>query len=144
MISYQIARPEHLDLFEPSPVFQGEIHCKELLRASVAGKNGFSYTYFVGNQAIGIIGGDLLWQGVAEVWAWLSQGIEKYPIEFTKRVIHCLNFHKEKVKLHRYQMNVREKEIKALRWAKTLGFQEEGIMFRYGRDGSNYIMMGRL
>lgn len=144
MIKYTICRPEHFDLFKPKLIFENENYHKTLLQAFAEKNYGFSYTYFKDNEILGCVGGHELWRGVAEVWAWLSDLVRKYPVEFTKKIRNCLDFHQEKLGLHRYQMYVRASERDAIRWAKLLGFSPEGVMHKYGIDGSNYLMMGRV
>lgn len=144
MIEIETARGSHFNLFQPKAVFTGELFSKEPLQFVVDQKIGFSYSYFAKGEILGCVGGHILWRGVAEVWAWLGDAIKKYPVEFTKKIINCLDFHKERLDIHRYQLYVREGEVQAERWARVLGFKTEGIMQKYGMDGTNYIMMGRV
>lgn len=144
MISYVIAESRHFDLFEPKELFKTEMYHKKYLKEFADKRVGFAYTYFTDVNVLGCVGGHELWPGVAEVWAWLSCSITKHPIEFTKKILHCLNFHKERIGIHRYQMYVKADEKNAKRWAAILGFKEEGLMRKYGKNQEDFFMMGRV
>jgi len=47
----------------------------------------------------------------------------------------------EKNDLHRVQASINELDPEAIRFAKWLGFKDEGMMPKYGPDGSNYYRM---
>lgn len=143
MINLVVAEASHLDLFKASDVFLGEPFARDAIQRALERNLGFAYTCFMGTEVLGCIGGYRLWEGVAEIWAWLSDAIKKYPVAFTRRVLHSLEYHQVKLNLHRYQMSARVDAPKAERWARTLGFQREGLMRRYGQDGSDYILMSR-
>jgi len=45
--------------------------------------------------------------------------------------------------LHRLQITVRCADLRAVRWGLALGFEIEGLMKKYGADGSDFFMMSR-
>jgi RimJ/RimL family protein N-acetyltransferase len=47
------------------------------------------------------------------------------------------------MELHRLQFVIDESNFLAIRWAKALGFVEEGLMRQYGPDKSNHFMYAR-
>jgi RimJ/RimL family protein N-acetyltransferase len=46
--------------------------------------------------------------------------------------------------LHRLQITVKSDDTRAYRWAKALGFEEEGLMRKFLPDGSDSYMMARI
>jgi RimJ/RimL family protein N-acetyltransferase len=50
----------------------------------------------------------------------------------------------EEHKLYRIQASVSVLDLTANRYAQWLGFQKEGIMKKYGPDGTDYVRYARL
>jgi len=93
---------------------------------------------------LGVIGGVLIWQGVASVGAILTNQIQGSPISVvrvTKRIIETVM---RDHKIHRMEMAVRCGYPVGQRWAEGLGFQAEGILRQYGEDRADYTMYGKV
>ena len=50
----------------------------------------------------------------------------------------------KELSLHRLQVTVSSRNVRAVKWIKSLYFKEEGILKNYGIDKSDYIMFARL
>ena len=82
-----------------------------------------------------------LWHGVGEVWMVMMEGMEKHGFLLTKVCKQLIN---EGAKaFHRIQMTTLESEPGHARWAKLLGFQEEGTMIQYGPDRANHVRLSK-
>lgn len=85
-----------------------------------------------------------MWDGVGE--AWLLVGKEGYEKPRTVARYTDLIFQhiQEEYDLFRIQASVSALDIVANRYARWLGFEKEGIMRKYGPDGSDYIRYARV
>lgn len=138
MIKTVTYHQEHIKLFTPAAGF-----AKDIAHHPNGIPCQYGHTLLLGNEILGCVGGNVYWNGVAEVWAFFSESIRKYPLEFTKTVRRLVAFYEQELILHRMHFYVREEFEMAMRWAKTLGFKNEGLMKCFGIDGSNYFMFAR-
>ena len=85
-----------------------------------------------------------LWEGVGEAWLMVGkEGYEKPKTvgRYTQYIFqHILEEHG----LFRIQASVSAIDSRAIRYAEWLGFENEGIMKKYGPDGSDYIRYARV
>lgn len=107
--------------------------------------NGRLYSLVSGTGLLlGVIGGVLIWPGVATVGSILTDGIRQYPVAMvrtTNRVIEAVMMD---LNIHRMEMAVKKDYPIGHRWAKALGFQPEGTLRQYSSDKTDYVMYGRL
>lgn len=85
-----------------------------------------------------------IWDGVAEAWLITSYDFERVPISVTRGAMRFFDETAITMKLHRLQLTVNTNDKIAVRWAKVLKFDYEGLMRAYGPDGSDYIIVARL
>ncbi len=105
---------------------------------------GRAITLRYGSLVLGIFGVTRLWDGVYEIWGLTSDVpkevaktlAKRMKAEFTK---FCIDS-----RARRVQVVVRCNFYAELKFAKFLGFQQEGIMRRYGPEGDNYYLLGRV
>lgn len=64
-------------------------------------------------------------------------------VSLTKAAIAYRDFRVISGNLHRLQITVRCEDMRAVRWARAIGFTIDGMMMRYGPDGSDYYLMSR-
>ena len=120
--------------------FKGE-HQKDL--ADYEGK-GPAYTLFRDGEIVASAGFYVLWPGVAEAWMICTPLIFKYPLAFVRAVKEVFkNIDKLSI-FTRIQATVRASDKRAVKFLEHLGFHKEGFMARYGPDGTDHFMMGRL
>lgn len=92
------------------------------------------------DTVIGIVGADIIFPRVAEVWSILTPLVRTYPFGFIKDIKTLLKCDK----FDRLQMLVKASEPVHQKFAEYLGFLEEGTMRRTGYDGVDYLMYGRV
>ena len=85
-----------------------------------------------------------MWEGVGE--AWLLVGKEGYdkPKTVAQWTDYLFQILQEEHKLFRIQASVSALDLTANRYAQWLGFEKEGIMRKYGPDGTDYIRYARV
>tara|TARA_R100001510_G_scaffold57150_1_gene64328 strand:+ start:7466 stop:7885 length:420 start_codon:yes stop_codon:yes gene_type:complete len=97
------------------------------------------YTALKEDKPIAIAGINLLWDGVAEGWIVLGKESESYKFQIAKTVKIMLQRMISDNNLFRLQASVCVDDKKAIRFTQWLKFTEEGIMRRFGPDGSDYM-----
>jgi len=84
-----------------------------------------------------------IWKGVAEAWILTSYIVERNPISLTRGALRYFDNIATDMQLHRLQIVVDGSNLLALRWAKALKFEHEGLLKSYGPDGSDHYMLAR-
>ena len=105
---------------------------------------GNAYTLFVNNKPIVAGGIFILWQGVAEGWVLANQNI--YDVKFlsAKEIKIRTDLLCKKNKIKRLQTSVKAEFTTGVRFANWLGLKTEGLMKKYGPDGSDYLRMAKI
>ena len=105
---------------------------------------GNAYTLFVNNKPIVAGGIFILWQGVAEGWVLANQNI--YDVKFlaAKEIKKRTDLLCKKNKINRLQTSVKAEFKTGIRFANWLGLETEGLMKKYGPDGSDYLRMAKI
>lgn len=114
----------------------------ELAERYAAG--GTAFTGVHEGAVVGIAGLVVLWPGVAEAWALMSDRIEGLPFQVTRAIARGLFMEAQNFGLHRIQAVVAADDERAQRWIEILGFRFEGLMRAYGPDRSNYLRFARI
>jgi hypothetical protein len=99
--------------------------------------SGFTFTISVNSHPAAIIGANIMWPGVAQVWAMSSELIRGYGRTFTKMVDELLRQGARVNKLRRYHAIVNGSDMENVRWLYTLNFEYEFCMNSAAPDGSN-------
>ena len=86
----------------------------------------------------------LLWEGVAEVWSFCDEEASKYPREVIKYQGEYLELMIKEHKLHRVQAHVLASWRSAYRYMERLGFKRECLMRKYGPNGEDFYLYGRV
>lgn len=92
--------------------------------------SGISYTVLVENSILGIIGGNILWPGVCQVWAFTSDRIRGNGLVYTKIVDNLLTFIAYQYGIRRYHCIVNSEIHENVRWLYLLKFEYEFTMYR--------------
>ncbi len=92
-------------------------------------------------KPIAVFGTVNIWAGVEEGWFLLEEEFREYRYLMTRagKLFVRLKFQDDS--LHRLQITVRCDDNRAFKWAKAIGFQQEGVMRKYGPDGSDFYIM---
>lgn len=133
MIKIVKYEPSHLENFTPK-----YCHKSELVQI-----NTEAVTFMRDGVPIAIFGGYLLFPGCLQVWGLVSEEIHKTPIAFFKSAKLLLEYYIDTLKLRRVQINVRTDYPEGWRWAVALGFKSEGVMTKFGTDGSDHWLFAR-
>ena len=105
---------------------------------------GNAYTLFVKDKPIVAGGIFILWQGVAEGWVLANRNI--YDVKFlaAKEIKKRTDLLCKKNKINRLQTSVKADFKTGVRFARWLGLETEGLMKKYGPDGSDYLRMAKI
>ena len=77
---------------------------------------------------VGVVGGIVLWDGVADIAAIFTEAVHLEPISLIRTTRAYIGEMMEKWKLHRVQMAVKWDYDAGHRWAKAIGFEFEGVL----------------
>ena len=105
---------------------------------------GNAYTLFVNDKPIVAGGIFIVWQGVAEGWVIANRNI--YDVKFlaAKEIKKRTDLLCKKNKINRLQTSVKAEFKTGIRFANWLGLETEGLMKKYGPDGSDYLRMAKI
>jgi hypothetical protein len=104
---------------------------------------GHAITALLHGQPAACFGSVHIWTGVEEMWCLLENRSRKYALSLTKIAIAYSDFRVISENLHRLQITVRSDDLRAVRWGKAIGFETDGLMKKYGPDGSDFFLMSR-
>jgi len=105
---------------------------------------GNAYTLFVNKEPIVAGGIIVLWQGVAEGWVMANQNIFEVKFLACKEIKRRTDILCKKNNIKRLQTTVKYDFNQGIRFASWLGLKPEGIMRKYGPDGSDYYRMAKI
>lgn len=98
----------------------------------------WSYSVVHNNDLVLCCGIVPMWRGVGEVWFIAGQMIHKHKIPFIRFAREKMEEVIEANDLWRVQGVCKVGWPAALRFAQFMGFEEEGVMRRYGPEGADY------
>ena len=130
---------EHIYLVET------EFEFSEAARRAI-GENGVldGYSLIDEDDIVACAGVSAMWDGVAEGWIVLSAYAAKHRVSvarYTERLFDDIMKHNN---LWRIQASIHTTDEKAIRFAQWLDFEYEGIMRKFGPDGSDYFRYARV
>jgi hypothetical protein len=97
------------------------------------------------DKDIVVMGGvHVLWQGVGEGWIMVSKNAHKMPVTVARYADEFFDVIMDEANLQRVQASVHSEDAQAIRFARWLGFENEGLMKKYGPDGKDYYRMARV
>lgn len=111
-----------------------EIH-NVILAASIEN----TYTILVDDYPAAIVGANVMWEGVAQVWAISSDLIRGHGLAYTKIVDELFKWTAVKNKIRRYHAIVQGNNIENIRWLYMLGFTYEFCMYKAAPDKSDVL-----
>jgi hypothetical protein len=107
-------------------------------------KAGGAYTLLSSEGVVAISGVVSVMPGVGAAWAVTSELVNKYPKAYYKGTRDFLRAIISDWRLHRVQTTVIATNKVAVNWIQHLGFQREGLMRKYGADGSDHYLYARV
>ena len=131
---------------------KGDIEEIELeYEMSPAEKAGFEgYQNIVGFTArkdgkIVMMGGvHVMWQGVGEGWLVMSKHAHSMPKTVARYADEFFDVIMNEANIQRMQASINATDPRSVRFARWLGFENEGLMRKYGPDGTDYYRMARV
>jgi len=129
-------QPEHLE----------QVDFKENYNKSECPKTvmNTAFTLVKDDKILAILGGFPFVPGVIHFWALISKEVRKCPIEFHKECLKVLEWYEKHEKPRRIQWEVDVNYEMGWRWAEALGLQREGIMRKWGQDGTDHYLYARV
>jgi RimJ/RimL family protein N-acetyltransferase len=103
-----------------------------------------AFTGLINDKVIAAAGMKRVWGNVAEGWFIAKNDVWNYPITIAKAVKQNIDYLATSNKIKRLQTAVRADFGIGIRFAKWLGFTNEGLMKSYGFDGSDHYRMARI
>ena len=128
-------RQREYDFLVNSPQFELKLEEVEKLRSAMT----LTYDGIV----LGIVGHVQVIPGTYEVWLIPSEYISSHSLAFAKLLSYYIREIMPTFDWHRLQMVSPEDGLHT-RWAKFLGFEEEGTLRQWGHDKKDYTMWSKV
>lgn len=145
-------REGHLDLMVLRPDVDRDAMDK-LLSSFLKAPRAYSYTIAINGEVIFIGGVIEVWKGVGEAWAIVSPKAAAHALTIHRLSLPMMKVWFSELGLHRLQATAQIKRNpnlrwedslgKNVRWARSLGFQEEAVLKRYGKGQEDHLMLTR-
>ena len=105
---------------------------------------GMSWSAEVDGRIVASAGLVPLWKGVAEAWMISSDDVGRHQIKVARQIRTMFDDVMWQRGIYRAQANIHHKFEKAIRLAEWLGFEQEGLMRRFGVEGADYYRYARV
>ena len=105
---------------------------------------GMAFTGIYNNKPIASGGVNQLWDGVAEGWVLASKEIFEHPITFARTMKLRTDYLAKNNNIKRIQTAVKADCKLAIRFCEWLGFNQKGLMKKYGPDGADYFRYAKV
>ena len=103
-----------------------------------------AFTGIVNHKPIFAAGMKIIWGQVAEGWVIASSEMWKHPIGVAKAIKKDFARVAKQHNIKRVQSAIRKDFKQGLRFAQWLGLKEEGLMKKFGFDGTDQYMYARI
>ena len=103
-----------------------------------------AFTGMVNDKPIFAAGMKMIWGQVAEGWVIATSEMWKHPLGVAKAIKKDFARVAKENNITRVQTSIRADFKEGLRFAEWLGLEEEGLMKKFGFDGSDQYMYARL
>ena len=107
-------------------------------------QNNLAFTGVVNNNPIFAAGMKMIWGQVAEGWVIATSDMWKYPLGVAKAIKKDFAKVAKENNITRVQSAIRKDFTEGQRFAEWLGLEREGLMRKWGFDGSDQYMYARL
>ena len=115
------------------------------MRGNLADPTRDLVSVILGEDVIAIVGINHVRPGVGEVWLICSNYVNEVPFPFFRFIDRLINIMvMELMNIHRVQMAVDCRIERNIKWAKSLGFTEEGIMKKYDNEGNDHYLFAKV
>ena len=103
-----------------------------------------AFTGLVNNKPIFAAGMKMIWGQVAEGWVIASNDMWKHPLGVAKAIKKDFARVAKEHNIKRVQTAIRKDFTQGQRFAEWLGLENEGLMRKFGFDGSDQYMYARI
>ena len=103
-----------------------------------------AFTGMVNNKPIFAAGMKMIWGQVAEGWVIATSEMWKHPLGVAKAIKKDFARVAKENNITRVQSAIRKDFSEGQRFAEWLGLEKEGLMRKWGFDGSDQYMYARL
>jgi hypothetical protein len=134
---------EHLDIDQPEVTVLAKGDALKYMVAQQASM-GTAVTAFLYGRPIAVFGVVYIWNGVGEMWSMFDNQARTFHVTMVRGGRIFTDIAMRYLHLHRLQITVRTDDNRALRYAKSIGFETESTMRKFGPDKVDYLLMTRL
>ena len=105
-------------------------------------ENMIAVSFYDGDQIVGIVGASKINDNTCELWIMLDECSKKY----IKEIYHYAFRYLDDVQRYfeRIQAITATGWSAAVHFLERLGFEKEGLMKKFGPDGDDYFLYGRI
>ena len=107
-------------------------------------ENGLAFTGAINRQIIACAGIKRIWGNVGEGWVLATYDIWNHPITIARAIKKNFEDLARDYKFERIQTAVRADFGIGIRFAKWMGLTNEGLMKKYGFDGTDHYRFARI
>jgi hypothetical protein len=145
MGNYQLIKttPDHIDNLDISDIHEGE-YSKDGLKLGVAANNVAAFTLIHKDKPVAVIGMTMASPGRGIGFGIMSKSIKEHHFAIPRATRFLSYYMAETYGVHRIEMTIRADKPHLRKWAKFLGFKEEGLMKKYGPTGLDYYLCARV
>tara|TARA_R100001086_G_C11655628_1_gene208666 strand:+ start:102 stop:524 length:423 start_codon:yes stop_codon:yes gene_type:complete len=108
------------------------------------GQQVVGYAVLGKDDVVAVGGIHEMWPGVGEGWVILSKHAPKWKLSLARYAKTLFGSILATTNLHRVQASIHMKDPDAIRFARWMGFEHEGVMYKFGPDGSDYYRMAKV
>ena len=108
------------------------------------GLQDLAFTGLVGKKPIFAAGMKRIWGSVAEGWVIGTQDVWNYPLSVAKAIKKDFAKVARQHNITRVQTAIRKDFLHGQKFAEWLGLENEGLMKKYGFDGSDQYRYARI
>lgn len=107
-------------------------------------QDNLAFTGMIDGKPIFAAGMKMIWNGVAEGWVLATKDTLDHPLLVARAIKKGFAKTAKENNINRVQTAIRADYTIGLKFAKWLGLEEEGLMKKFGFDGSDQYMYARL
>ena len=107
-------------------------------------QDNLAFTGMINNQPIFAAGMKMVWGRVAEGWVIATSEIWKNPLGVARAIKKDFARVAREHNIERVQTAIRKDFKQGLRFAEWLGLEREGLMKKFGFDGTDQYMYARI
>lgn len=106
--------------------------------------NIVGFTVEDSGTVLAVGGVHVMWFGAGEAWVLVSPEAMAVPTTFARYTKRAFDSILQDTELRRVQASIHVDDDRAYRFAEWLGFENEGVMRKYGVEGDDYYRMARV